>query len=321
MSRLAELQRDLQEASAAVAHAERTLAAHPNVPSVHATLRTIQYRRASLEEQFFAAADELGLDACGYRIEMTGSTASISGLTAVLGTFQKIFTTVYDALERGAKKKAAKNTEKAIADTTLGFAYSFPGSVGVMMTLANDRQLFGAKLDEAMEKTFQLIRAQEPQELQSLTDRVGLPALRLVHQWAEENVKAGFGADIVWQRDDVVKREVRVQLPELALKAATLKSMRAEETVVVVGELLDVKVSDHTFSMQLSDRIIQGSFDKVISSQNPVQLPKTYQATLKILQKVVVDDAGQEQIDYFLLRLDPPSGPGVFLSDLSGQDS
>lgn len=320
MSRLAELQRDLQEASAAIAHAERTLAAHPNVPSVLATLRTIQSRRASLEEQFFAAADELGMDVCGYRIEMEGNTASISGLTAVLGFFQKIFTTVYDALG-GAKKKAAKNTEKAIADTMLGFAYSFPGSVGVMMTLANDRHLFGAKLDEAMEKTFQLIRAKDPVELQSLTGQVGLPALRLVHQWTEENVKAGFGADIVWQRDDVIKREVRVQLPELAVKAATLNSMRAEETVVVVGELLDVKVSDHTFSMKLSDRVIQGSFDKVISSQNPVQLPKTYQATLKILQKVVVDDTGQEQIDYFLLRLDPPSESGVFLSDFSDRDS
>jgi hypothetical protein len=321
MSRLAALQKELQNAAAAVAHAERTLAAHPNVPSVLATLRTIQNHRASLEEQFFAAADELGLDACGYRIELEGHTASISGMTAVLGTFQKIFTTVYDALERGAKKKAAKNTDKAIADTTLGFAYSFPGSVGVMMTLANDRHLFGGKLDDAMEKTFDLIRAQEREELQLLTEQVGLPAVRLVHQWAEENVKAGFGANIVWQRDDLVKRGVRVQLPELALKAATLRDMSAEETMVVVGELLDVKVSDHTFSMQLSDKIIQGSFDKVISSQHPVRLPKTYQATLKILEKVVVDDSGQEQVDYFLLRLDEPTEPGVFLSDLSDRDS
>jgi hypothetical protein len=321
MSRLAELQRDLQEASAAIAHAERTLAAHPNVPSVLATLRTIQNRRASLEEQFFAVADELGMDACGYRIEMEGNSASIAGMTAVLGNFQKIFTTVYDALERGVKKKTAKNTDKAIADTTLGFAYSFPGSVGVMMTLANDRHLFGAKLDDAMEKTFDLIRAKEPEELQSLTDQVGLPAVRLLHQWAEENVKAGFGANIVWQRDDTVKRGVRVQLPELALKAATLKAMSAEETIVVMGELLDVKISDHTFSMQLGDRIIQGSFDKVISSQHPVKIPKTYQATLKILRKVVVDDSGQEQVDYFLLRLDEPAEPGIFLSDLSDRDS
>jgi len=107
----------------------------------------------------------------------------------------------------------------------------------------------------------------------------------------------------------------------LAHKAATLKAMKAKETVVLVGELLDVKVSDHTFSMQLSDKIIHGSFDKVISSQRPVKVPKTYQATLNILQKVVVDDGGEEEIDYFLLRLDEPTEPGVFLSDLSDRES
>lgn len=316
MSRLAELQRDLQSAAAAIAHAERTLAAHPNVPSVLATLRTIQNRRASLEEQFFAAADELGLDACGYRVELEGHTASISGLTAVLGVFQKIFTTVYDALERGPKK-TSKSSAESIDATTLGFAYAYPGSVGVMMTLANDRFLFESKLDAAMEKTFDLIRAKEPEELQMLTELVGVPSVRLVHQWAEENIKAGFGADIVWRRDDLVKREVRVQVPELAQKAATIKAMSAKETVVLVGELLDVSVSEHTFRMQVRDRIIQGSFDKVISSQNPVKLPKTYQATMNILQKIVVDDSGQEEIEYFLLRLDEPTEPGVFLSDLS----
>jgi hypothetical protein len=321
MSRLAELQRDLQEASAALAHAERTLAVHPNVPSVLATLRTIQNRRASLEEQFFAAADELGLDACGYRIEMEGSTAPISGLTAVLGTFQRIFTTVYDALERGAKKKAAKNSDKAITDTSLGFAYTFPGSVGVMMTLANERFLFESKLDLAMEKTFALIRAKEPEELQQLTEDVGLPAVRLVHQWAEENVKAGFGADIIWRRDDVVKKEVRIQAIEIADKAATLRAMSAKETVVVVGELLDVSVSEHFFRMQVSDRIIQGSFDKAITAQNPARLPKRYQATLNIIEKVVLPESGEEQIDYFLLRLDEPSDAGVFLTDLSARDS
>jgi hypothetical protein len=321
MSRLADLQKDLQGAAAAVAHAERTLAAHPNVPSVRATLQAIQSRRASLEEQFFAAADELGLDACGYRIEMEGSTASISGLTSVLGTFQKLFTTVYDALERGAKKKAAKNSERAIADTNLGFAYTFPGSVGVMMTLANDRFLFESKLDAAMEKTFDLIRAKDTDELQLLTDLVGVPAIRLIHQWAEENVKAGFGADIVWQRDDVVKRQVRVQAPEIAQKAATIKAMSAKETVVVVGELLDVKVSDHTFQMQLRDKIIHGSFDKAISTQNPAKLPKVYRATLNIMEKIVIDDTGEEQIDYFLLRLDEPDDPGIFLTDLSARDS
>ncbi|ABD89531.1 hypothetical protein [Rhodopseudomonas palustris] len=320
MSRLAELQRDLQSAAVAVAHAERTLATHPNVPSVLATLRTIQNHRASLEEQFFAAADEFGLDACGYRIELEGHTASIAGLTAVLGTFQKIFTTVYDALENGPKK-TAKNSAETIEATTLGFAYTFPGSVGVMMTLANDRMLFEAKLDNAMGKTFDLIRANDSEELQYLSEVVGIPAVRLVHQWAEENVKAGFGADIVWRRDDVVKREVRVQAPEIAQKAAIIRAMRAHETAVVVGELLDVDILEHTFRMKVSDRIIQGTFDGAITSKKPAQLPKTYQATLQIMQKVVADESGHEQIDYFLVGLESPPGPPVFLTDLSDHDS
>jgi hypothetical protein len=239
-----------------------------------------------------------------------------------LGIFQKIFTTVFDALEHpGAKKKTAKNSKEAIDATALGFAYAFPGSVGVMMTLANDRFLFESKLDSAMEKTFDLIGAKETEQIQYLTDLVGIPAVRLVHQWAEENVKARFGADIVWRRDDQVKRAVRVQLPEIAQKAATIKAMSAKETVVVTGELLDVVVSEHTFRMQVKDKIIQGSFDKVISSQHPVKVPKTYQATMNIMQKIVIDDSGEEKIDYFLLGLDEPEEAGVFLTDLSDRDS
>lgn len=61
MSRIAELQRELQDVSAAVAHAEHTVAAHPDVPSVAATLRTILKRKENLEAQFFEAAKEASL--------------------------------------------------------------------------------------------------------------------------------------------------------------------------------------------------------------------------------------------------------------------
>lgn len=320
MSRLAELQRDLQDASAAVSHAERTLASHPNIPSVAATLRTILHRRASLEEQFFAAADELGLDVCGYRIELEGGSASISGMTAVLSTFQKVFTTVYNALELGPKK-TTKVSAEVVGATSFGFAYTYPGSVGVMMTLANDRVLFESKLDDAMKKTFELLHASEPEQIQALTDVVGLPAVRLAHTWAEENIKAGFGADITWQRDDIVKQELRVQRLEIAHLESVIRNMKAKEEVIVVGELFHLDLHEHTFRMQLRDKVIQGTFDKAISSTNPAQLPKTYQATMNISQKIVLDETGEEQVDYFLLRLDIPVDSTVFLTDLSERDS
>jgi hypothetical protein len=150
---------------------------------------------------------------------------------------------------------------------------------------------------------------------------VGLPAIRFAHTWASENIKAGFGADITWRRDDVVKRELRVQPLEIAQLESVLRNMKAREEVIVVGELFHLDLHEHTFRMQVMDKIIQGTFDKAISNQHPAQLPKTYKATMNISQKIVLDDSGEEQIDYFLLRLDPPDDPTVFLTDLSSRDS
>jgi hypothetical protein len=308
MSRLAQLQQDLQLASAAVARAERVLAQYPNLPSALATLRTIENRRSSLEEQFFAAAAEAGLDVCGYRIEHSGSTASISGLTAVLGKFQKLFTTVYDALQHdGPKKKKARVSAEVADATSLQFAYTFPGSVGVMMTLPNEKLLFESKLDDAMKKTFELMTAQDAEHIQVLTDTVGLPAVRIAHEWAEENVTAGFGADIAWRRGDELKTEIRVQIPQITHLASVLRLMKAKEQIEVVGQLLDVAITDRTFQMDVDDKIIHGTFDyTLINAMHPVQLPKTYLATLTISQRVALPESGAEQIEYHLLRLDEP---------------
>jgi hypothetical protein len=92
---------------------------------------------------------------------------------------------------------------------------------------------------------------------------------------------------------------------KIAQVAAGAKAKRAKERVEMVGELLDVSISKRTFRMKADDKIIQGKFGDAISSERPVQLPKSYRATLKVLQKLVFDD-GNEEIIYFLERLESP---------------
>jgi hypothetical protein len=243
--------------------------------------------------------------------------ASISGLTAVLSAFQKVFTSVYDALERGPKQRAKAGAD-IIAATELRFAYSFSGSVGIMMTLPNDRLLVGeTKLDEAMGQTLELLSARDKIKVEAMTEIVGLPAVRLAHQWATENAKSGFGADITWMRDNSVKKELRLQTQEIAEVASSIRQATAQEELVVTGELLDVAMSAHTFQMQLSDKTIQGQFQDAINAQHPAELPKTYRATLKVQQKIVIED-GKEEITYFLVRLDPPED-GLFQTNLSSR--
>jgi len=94
---------------------------------------------------------------------------------------------------------------------------------------------------------------------------------------------------------------------EIAQVAAGTKATTAKDKVEVVGELLDVSNIKRTFRMKVNDKTIQGKFGDAISFERPVQLPKSYRATLSVLQKIVFDD-GNEEIIYFLVCLESPEG-------------
>jgi hypothetical protein len=314
MRRLAEIQYDLQDVASAIAHAERTVAKHPNIPSVLATLRTIQKRRENLEEQFAAAADEIGFDLCSYRIEFEDQQqATISAVTAVLNSFQKIFTSVYHAITNGPKKTAKVSAESVDA-TAFGFAYTFPGSIGFMMTLANERLLIDkTPLDEAMRHTFELIRSESKEKIEAMTEIVGLPAVRQTLQWATENAKAGLGADIVWQRSQDAKLEVRVQPKEISRLAGALSVAIAKEQDVYVGDLTHVNMTEKTFEMVVDGKPIKGTFDKAISASHPAQLPKRYAATITVSTKIAVPE-NETDTSYFLVRLEDSGAEALFVS-------
>jgi len=316
MRRLTEIQDDLQGVTAAIAHAERTVAQHPNVPSVAATLRTIQKRRESLEEQFAAAANELGLDLCSYRIEYENrNQATISAVTAALNSFQKIFTSVYDAHLHGPKK-TSKVSAESIDATAFAFAYTFPGSVGFMMTLANEKLLVDkTPLDAAIGLTLELLSVKDREKIETLTEVVGLPAVRQTLQWAKDNAKARLGADIRWHGSNAII-ESRIQPEQIASLAGALALAVAKEEVVLTGELIHVNMSEKTFEMKVDRRIINGTFDKAISASHPAKLPKAYKATMTVTTKIAIEE-NESDTTYFLMSLDEPDPDGLFVSLLA----
>jgi hypothetical protein len=166
--------------------------------------------------------------------------------------------------------------------------------------------------------------ATDPAKVEVLTETLGVPAVRLAHQWASANVESGFGVDITWRRDDLIKAEVRLQPQEIAHLANIIRSTTAKEEVTITGELTHVDTQQKTFRMSVIDPLnrnvrdkeIYGAFDKAITSAHPARLPRVYRATLNVLQRVVVQD-GQEETTYFLVRLDDPAAPPL----LSGLES
>jgi hypothetical protein len=104
---------------------------------------------------------------------------------------------------------------------------------------------------------------------------------------------------------ELAKQLSNAYTQEIAQVTASIKAPTVKEQVEVVGELLDVSNIKRTFRMQVNDKIIQGKFEDAISTDRPVQLPRSYRAILNVLQRLIVDD-GKEEIIYFLVRLESP---------------
>jgi hypothetical protein len=306
MSMLLDLQRELQETNDAVARAERALGQYPNLPSVEATLRAIVQRRDRLQEEFAAVAQSSGHDVCRYWIETTEPNPSIINITDVLGSFQKLFTAVYDAITNAPKQIASWGSE-ASAATRLGFAYTVPGSIGIVMVVDESRELIpDRKLDEAITGVFEMMRARRPEQVLDLSRRFGLATVRVAREWAAENAKAGFGANVEWRRKDDVQQRVRLQTPEIIQLESAIDRASHKQTEKVTGELVEVNVEEKTFRMRVDlENFIPGTYADAITPERPASVPHRYEATIEVTRRILSQGA-EDSVSYFLVRLDEP---------------
>jgi hypothetical protein len=304
VSRILKLQQWLQDTNSAISRAERAVAGHPGISSAAATLTSFLKMRDNLEAEFLAEANLLEMDACSYRVVPDDSRPAIIGLTAVLGDFQRLFTTVYDAVINGPKQ-IAKASEKVVADTSLGFAYSYPGSIGFMLTLKNERLLLSSTdLDAAMKGVFDLMRVTTTTEAAIASKRWGVAALRVAHEWADANSEAKFGADITWLRKDQEIESLQLQRPEIMRLAATIRQTTETSEAEVTGELTMVDNDKKTFRIKTEDAEIEGKFgDGAIDPFQPASVPGYYKATIRTARKLISD--GDLAPEHELMKLAP----------------
>ena len=318
MTRLTDLQLQIQQVSEAVARAERTSARASQYPSAGVTLQSLEKLRENLIIKFQGEASQLGVNACSYRIEYDEYTRpAIHGVTSAIGIFQDLFTTVYHSLRNGARKRS-KPSQQSLDATRLDFAFTFAGSVGFMMTMRDDTDLLkDSAVDQAMSTTLALISAPDTNRLDELTEVTGLPAVRLAQQWASENAKYRFGADIKWKVESDAIRETRVQLAEVIRLSGMLGQYIAKEKVTALATLQHVNMFDKTFEMTVEHNKIVGTFERAISADRPASLPRLYLAYMTIATRVAPSD-GSDGVTYFLDRLEEfdPAQP-----KLPGQDS
>ncbi len=306
MSELLDTIEKIQDTQAAIKRLEEAAARHPEVPSVAASLRSLQKRRQDLETAFSSLVDQQWFDVCSYRIlPERGEHVMLPSLTSTLGEFQSLFTLVYDTMKNGPKQRGRASVEAATA-TTFGFGYSFAGSVGFVLTLPNERLLTDeTDLDRAMSTVFEMAKADSPQQIAGFAKELGAAPIRTMYRWVTSHVRSGLNVDIGWRREEQVRASLFIQVPELEnlQQAIGETSDEVEEVLTIRGALVGADVHSHSFHIELEDGSeIKGKMAEGVGSEYTVELPRRY--TAQIRKTTQIRYASDEDIvSYYLLSL------------------
>jgi hypothetical protein len=315
MSELFQIQERLQESGAAIARLETALIEHPTSPSLGANLRSLRKMQKSLEADFLRAADDRGLDVCSYRIAPQFQMANAATLSKVLGTFQTVFSLMYEAVRTGQPKSDKRPSGDAEGKTELLVAYTFSGSLGVVFALPNPRLHFYGPdvptyLDEAMNALFRLAKANESAEIAVAARTFGLGPINAVYDWAKGHAQHHINANIEWLRSETVRDSVTVQYPEFERLSRVIErtSEESQVEIVVDGTLVGADVMSRRFHFvdqtDEDEPDIRGRFSEAISESERKQLPGRYRATLrKTIRKNY--STNEEDISWFLMKLAP----------------
>jgi len=304
MSRLAQLQEQLQDTGAAIAQYERAIAANGS-PSLLAGLRSVQNRLKKLEADFLFEAAHVGVDVCSYRLFSDNvSRPAAAAIFHAIGDFQSLYSTVYDAIKNGPRKRSTP-APAVLEESTFRFGYCFSGSVGIVLTFDNQQLLLETALDQTMRSVFDLAKSKSTEEVLLSGQQLGPAAIKAMHQWAKDHIAVGLGADIEWLHGRESKGRLMLQLPELRQLAELLgeASEPMQDTVTYEGTLVGTETeASRRFHFVTDDgREIRGPFVVgVISAANPAATPAKYSATFSREFKRILS-TGEDSDEKFTL--------------------
>jgi len=309
MTKLAEIQERLLETNAAIGELDKAIANDPKSLSLAATMQSLEKRYQKLEVDFLAEVESLGVDVCAYRVFGDEEQLSIKALSSVLGDFQNLVSTVYDAIKTAVPKVRARISAEIAAETEFRFGYTFPGSVGVVLTIPNQRLLIGESyLDESLHVISEMAKVHDSPGVLEYAKRLGPASIRALYRWAYDHAESGLGVDIEWRRQQLIRTRLLAQRPELQKLYQTIGVTSDEKIseLTVHADLVGVDVARRSFHLKLdTGEDLRGSLaeDLDINEKQTIELPKRYMVQIRKTEKIHYSTE-EEDISYNLLNVE-----------------
>ncbi len=305
MNALLDIVQKLTDTQAAIRKTEELLRECAGDRVILANLESLTKRASKLEDEFLVASHHAHLDVCTYRMFAEEAVDyPILAVGTALSDLQRWFSIIYDALKNGPKKRA-KLPPDVVQESTLNFAFSFTGSLGVALTIPSERMLFENDLQRAMQKTIEMLRADSSDQVLYFAKELGRASIHAFYRWIDDHVKAGTGADLKWLRERQEVASIRVGHAHMANleKAIEVMSDTEERMIELTGLLVGADTLRHTFHMVFEEADeIRGTMSESIGKEYTVELPKQYFAQIR-KSSFTNYATEQESIRYHLIAL------------------
>lgn len=284
---------------------ELALNANPADKGLRITYLSSKRRVERAENLLVELASEAQIDVCRYKLVRSESNEYFaSSFANSLLTYQHLFTALYDFVKSGAKSVATYKSEIR-ERSLLNLAYTYPGSMGVLLTVEASRDLFGGgELDKVIAGFEAVTHIQKQSDVKQIAHEYGLNVVRKTHAWAEVNAKSDFSVDMQWHQSSARLRGGVVPRNRLARIAALIGETSDEQPreFLVEGTLSGYSILTDTFAVvSRNGDLYKGQLGKNFVRREYI-IPSVYMA--KILANTTVKYAEESaETTYTLLSL------------------
>jgi hypothetical protein len=175
---------------------ENVAAQVPGDKYVLANLMSVKRFATQLEQQWEEQCRVKQTEVCRYRI-LGGSNYSLSSFSKSLLEFQGLFTQIFDAKKNGVKKRARITPDMA-RQTSFDFGFSYPGSLGVALTIQGQSDLFEGGFDQAIDAFMDALKIDDEYQVRDTASSLGDAVIKRIYDWSSVNLEAEYEVDISW---------------------------------------------------------------------------------------------------------------------------
>jgi len=274
-------------------------------------LRSLEARRDDLLSELSQLTRSEHVEICDYRIIPEDERSyAIAGVSSALKQFQETVTSVFDAMRSLKPKSRAKVSPEVIQKTQFDFGFAYSGSLGIVLTIPNDRLLLeeASTLDHAVAAVFDLLKIKDAEGVREAASQYGVATIRKLHDWTKTHSQYGMAADIKWVRDSETRNEVLAQPVEMdrIYRIIEEKTDKETERVTITGNLVAWNTKHRTFTLEMpDDRVISGRWARdFVAPSASRKVPGRYRA--RLTKETTIHYAeDREEIHWHLNNLNP----------------